>query len=538
MDQAALSILQTLLKTNRPPTDQETAIIRESMAPTNAELKSLEAHISETMARIEELESQVEQAESKLQRLREEEAAILETFDNHRRVFSPFRNIPEDILREICIAVVADSVPALSSRHQTIPLPYVLSQICSGMRHIALTTPIIWASMHVKIYPISFNSLAGYERAYSALVLKANTWFERAGGLGLTVSIEDHSDPYEMSAHSQSALWESLFDTLLSYSTRWKVLQIDTGNILSAPMVRIAALTAVEVPLLQSVSFSLDYVLSDPLLRHSVLLQIPTLRCVKLEICNMEMFTVDWANLTSVTLHPSPHSRNWIPKSDVKIILQQTKCLIFCDITVGLGGLEEHYTDNISLPFLKTLIVDERTFIPAKPGAPSILDLITAPILEIFDMRRQEFFDFADFFKRSTRISKLSLPYFDEDQSFTDTMRFLSHCPSLTELSLWPCKWSMDTSDADKFLRAFVESDAGVMCPCLQDFSIAGKIDFSFQTLRLFLEGRQGDIAAQNVMPWKKLVIDIRGIRDTEKRRQVSNLVSQKKAAGLNIREK
>ncbi len=102
------------------------------------------------MAHIEELKSQVEQAEIKLQRLQEERVAILDTFADHNRVFSPFRNLPEDILREICVACVqGDSIPTLAYR--TTSLPYKLGQICSGMRHIALTTPLIWAYVEIDI---------------------------------------------------------------------------------------------------------------------------------------------------------------------------------------------------------------------------------------------------------------------------------------------------------------------------------------------------------------------------------------------------
>ncbi|KJA26459.1 hypothetical protein HYPSUDRAFT_198762 [Hypholoma sublateritium FD-334 SS-4] len=243
MDQAALSdksVLETLLKTNRPPTDQETAIIRESMAPTNAKLKDVEAQISETMAHIQELKSQVEQAETKLQRLREEEAAILETFADHRRIFSPFRNIPEDVLREICIqACMGRDIPALSYFRD--PLPYVLAQICSGIRYIALTTPIIWASMHVEIRTFPFGNLRAYEKAYSAVARRASAWFDRAGGLSLTVSIEDYRDSYPKFGGFRCDPSTILFDTLLSYSTRWKELIFNSrcGDMLSAMSVRL-----------------------------------------------------------------------------------------------------------------------------------------------------------------------------------------------------------------------------------------------------------------------------------------------------------
>ena len=133
------AVLQRLLKTNQPPTDAERAIILESMAPTQAKLNVAREQISEMIAHIEVLKLQVEQAEIKLQRLREEEVAILETFADHDRVFSPFRTLPDDVLHEICAKCMQGEISRLSYGHN--PMPYILSHICSSMRHVALTMP-------------------------------------------------------------------------------------------------------------------------------------------------------------------------------------------------------------------------------------------------------------------------------------------------------------------------------------------------------------------------------------------------------------
>ena len=101
------------------------------MAPTSAKLKAVEGQISDTVSYIQELKSQVKQAEIKLQRHHDEKAAILETSADHRRALSPFRNIPEDVLWEICVACVESDIPTLCYRHMS--LPYILAQISSGM---------------------------------------------------------------------------------------------------------------------------------------------------------------------------------------------------------------------------------------------------------------------------------------------------------------------------------------------------------------------------------------------------------------------
>ncbi|KJA18813.1 hypothetical protein HYPSUDRAFT_119669, partial [Hypholoma sublateritium FD-334 SS-4] len=99
-------------------------------------------HISDIVQHIQALKAQVEQVEVKLQRLREEEAAISETFADQHRVLSLIRNLPEDVLREILIECVKYPIPILE--YGGTPMPYVLAQVSSGLRNIALATPHIW----------------------------------------------------------------------------------------------------------------------------------------------------------------------------------------------------------------------------------------------------------------------------------------------------------------------------------------------------------------------------------------------------------
>ena len=66
-----------------------------------------------------------------------------------------------------------------------------------------------------------------------------------------------------------------------------------------------------------------------------------------------------------------------------------------------------------------------------------------------------------------------------------------------------------------------------------------GRFDFSPETIRLFLERKQKDIAARNIAPWKKVFIYVERIKiktmDSERCQQILDLVSQKKAEGLNV---
>ncbi len=156
------------------------------MVPINAKLKGLEEKISETVAYIEALKARVQRAEIKMRRLRQKEAALLESCKDQRRVLSTIRNLPEDVLREICVAYVNSDTPSLI--HPNIPLPYRLAQISSGMRHITLTTPSLWKCMDIAV---PFGSHIVTEAMYSILAHKAHEWFGRAGALPLTLFIRD-----------------------------------------------------------------------------------------------------------------------------------------------------------------------------------------------------------------------------------------------------------------------------------------------------------------------------------------------------------
>ena len=143
------------------------------MAPTG----SNEVQISQLAARIKALKANFQQADSMLESLLNEEAAILATSAHHRRTLSSFQNMPDNVLREICLAFIGPEMPLLIPSF--LPLPYTLMQISSGMRHIVLTTPSIWSSINIQLCPY----YTPRKRMYTALVCEARKWLERAGGL-------------------------------------------------------------------------------------------------------------------------------------------------------------------------------------------------------------------------------------------------------------------------------------------------------------------------------------------------------------------
>ncbi len=61
------------------------------------------------------------------------------------------------------------------------------------------------------------------------------------------------------------------------------------------------------------------------------------------------------------------------------------------------------------------------------------------------------------------------------------------------------------------------------------------RLDFSLQILQQFFEGKNGKIVSPDILPWKRVIIDVCAIEDTEVREQMLNFILKKKAEGLDI---
>ncbi len=342
-----------------PNTDRKS--IQESVASTDVELEAVEAQVPLATAHVQVLESQLGQTETELQPcLRKQEAALLDTAAVHHQDDFPnsFQNMPEDVIREICIACVGADPPILTSR--MLPLPYMLMQICSGMRRIVLTSPSIWASIHIQLNEDFY--FAPNEQLYTALVCEARKWFDRAGALALTIFVENLNNNYPSGTSDGTGTDPAniLLDFLFSSSPRWKSICFSC-SLVPTLITRIAALSATDIPQLRSVSLHFEF--NTAVLSDSKLFTIPTLKHLTLQIPWNPFFhfAVHWALLTSLTLRACRRQIYGNPSAMQLVgILQQTRRLSFCDVSVGDGLIEnEEHSSKISLPLLKVLYIDE-----------------------------------------------------------------------------------------------------------------------------------------------------------------------------------
>ncbi|KAJ7134921.1 hypothetical protein C8R43DRAFT_956149 [Mycena crocata] len=209
---------QDILYTNTIPSDEECQRIRDIIATPMQELSNVTTEMSRLKIRLDQLADKRDQ--------------LTEFIDSHLALVSMARKVPHDIVREIFNA----ALPENGNLTSLIDSPLQFTHICRDWRHLALSMPELWTSIHVVGDPEPDDPL-NYARRFNE-GMKA--WLPRSGGLPLTISI-----------HWPTGDCSALFETLMKTSRRWLHIHfiIPSYSYLSP----LGALSRDDVPLLRTV---------------------------------------------------------------------------------------------------------------------------------------------------------------------------------------------------------------------------------------------------------------------------------------------
>ncbi|KAJ7618987.1 hypothetical protein DFH06DRAFT_1306556 [Mycena polygramma] len=187
----------TLLNSNEPPEDSEKTFIRSVISTADARV----AHLDEEIAKLR----------AQLMHLEEERASGFSYRARNSVILSPLRRMPPEVLGEIFVwtlpSPAAPLVSLVCSKFRMGASPWVLTQISSRWRTIALSTPRLWSRIIVYFR----RNGSGYPLA----LVKAH--LERSQRLKI-----------HFYGHSQAASQPQieLFNLLAQHSSRWEELSI------------------------------------------------------------------------------------------------------------------------------------------------------------------------------------------------------------------------------------------------------------------------------------------------------------------------
>ncbi|KAJ7601180.1 hypothetical protein C8J56DRAFT_912353 [Mycena floridula] len=199
-----------LLASSSIPTEAERAHLNQLLDASNAEISRLTAAIHKLVQEREALEQNVA---------------------SYKIILAPIRRLPEDMLREIFV----HCLPANKAAATVITdAPLLLGRICHSWRELALSTPALWASIHVQ-FPYDVD-LARAQR----LCDEAQTWLARSGTCPLTIKVLEIGDNQPPGI--------DFIKFLTTKSTQWRSVEISATE---GSMVPLLSLTKSDVPRLE-----------------------------------------------------------------------------------------------------------------------------------------------------------------------------------------------------------------------------------------------------------------------------------------------
>ncbi|KDR66315.1 hypothetical protein GALMADRAFT_217157 [Galerina marginata CBS 339.88] len=360
------SVFGTHTGTNYIPTELE----RNQIEDITVKPEKLSAKIKDDLMRLQLVVGQ----------MTKQKLDLRDVIDKHRRLLSPVRRLPDDILAAVFLFCLPDSHNAVMDKNDS---PLLLGRVCKHWRNVAYRTPLLWATLHLP-FPIppanqggDAHSLKAHDQLMSEFEAKSllhraaiKQWLLRSGSCPLSLSFH----PTAWMLGRLVGYYQPYFEILLLFSRRWWRVEMSLRTDEYSSF--FTSLSAEDVPLLQSLRIGFLPVWTlwnkphDLNWEKSGLFKSKNLRalCMSGFPCPVQHLTIQWSKLTCLELTNSQqpwHDQGMdIPKTHD--LLSQCSNLVHCALHItGLAG-QTCPPGLINFPFLESLdILDRALFLEA-----------------------------------------------------------------------------------------------------------------------------------------------------------------------------
>lgn len=496
--------LEDAVWTNRPVTDEEHAQMAHLLA-------IYENKIADLTTKIADLDAERE--------------ALLDSAAPLRRGTSPFRRLPDDIIREIFLACLDTTRnPTMSCREA----PVLLTRISSATRAVALSTPALWAAIHIPIIRHSKKSKpkrkAIRESIMSARARGAKEWLlQRSGNMPLSISVHEvpYSSPNELVWTNPLA--EYILPVLLKCCARWRDVSF---SIVSDSQYHLAALTPKQVPLIRSISLHGQHSKSAFAARvwwNSPLLTAPTIRKFdsslpeSTSLGHIYRFKVDWEKITDLSLVGGFIWDELLLIEDFEYNLTTAVEDTLFDanrlvsLKIELCRYQTLPLGPFPLPVLRDLVVIENGEPSARPGflarmrAPELERLVYTSVDAPEELEPPS--SLLQFLDHAPRVRDLNLTFSKSKYFSSLTYRnFLLSCPLLQSFRIG----HTEDLTGNTFLSEFVLEDLEMcLCPELEYFYCNAMLHVTPEVLHNFILRKNGSGAIPHLKRWKAVDLKV-----------------------------
>ncbi|KAJ8085156.1 hypothetical protein PM082_003940 [Marasmius tenuissimus] len=267
--------------------------------PSPQELSEIRTILNTPSSRLSEIDAQIA-------RLLSERTEIQSFVEHHESLLTPFRRLPTDLWREIFVYCLPNYKLDVSLR-TTKEAPLLLTRVCRGWRHVAVTTPRLWNKIH--IFLPSPKGIPDFRSVMEKRREGVQVWLDRSGDLPLTLSVSTGISG--LARDGEQDCFGEFMDLLSGYSRRWKTLAFGhrVGTLSPKSFER---LRSEDLPLLETVytASNLFSFHGDPLAPPSstsfgsLITRAPSLQSLHLttELISVVDLPIDWAQLKELRI--------------------------------------------------------------------------------------------------------------------------------------------------------------------------------------------------------------------------------------------
>ncbi|KAJ7785659.1 hypothetical protein B0H16DRAFT_1354385 [Mycena metata] len=264
--------------------------------PLDEEASEIQRLLKEPLSRLKGIDDKIAELQKAIDELTEEHRSVSTYVEAHKALLSPLRRLPLDIIQEIFVACLPTHRNCVMS---AVEAPMLLGRICSSWRALSLSTPRLWARLHIaEPDPPGHWQTPIYAAQYTQRIANTITWLGRSGICPLSISLEGSQYP-EPSAVSP------FLEVILSQASRWRHIAITAAS--SVALNTVFSLTDNDVPMLETLEIeqTQSYSRSPSIENVSLkLLRGPKISSVALTTSeiNLVALPLRWENLTSLRL--------------------------------------------------------------------------------------------------------------------------------------------------------------------------------------------------------------------------------------------
>ncbi|KAJ7442995.1 hypothetical protein FB451DRAFT_1057190, partial [Mycena latifolia] len=408
--------------------------------------------------------------------------------DAHKALISPVRRLPLDIIQEIFTACIPTHRNCVMS---ALEAPVLLGRICSSWRYICLSTPHLWARLHIVEPQRPYNASYLFDTKQDQRLETTKMWLGQSGNYPLSISLQSTHDRHLVS-HNE------LIRTLLPFASRWQHISFTA---LPSSLRIVSHLTEADVPMLKSVSIKEPFGYGDYDIRWDSFgfLRAP-------QICSLDFeggsfspleLPLPWSGLVHLSFtKPRPTPTDGFLTSETALeILSRCPQLRSCGLYIQdpddivSSGLEDPI---LELSFLHTFDLAYGTV----QAASRLFGWVSFPHLRNLKLRGRsddENMPYVRFLATAPLIEKLDIT--DEQLSKLFLASFLRELPpTLRELNISKdfSSYYENPSFDDEILDSFIPSVdfPSPCCPGLQALEIRYSCAISDKALLRFLKSR------------------------------------------------